>query len=100
MLRLIFGPSVEMIPRCCCCCGFIFLLPAGGGAAAVGELVNKQPKPTRFPCFATLLRCCFFFVGFVAVVAALRIYCLRFGSSTDSPVVVFVAVVVQAFYVY
>lgn len=38
-----------------------------------------------------------FFVGFVA---ALRIYCLRFGSSTDSPVVVVVAVVVQAFYVY
>lgn len=36
----------------------------------------------------------------VLVVAALRIYCLRFGSSTDSPVVVAVAVVVQAFYVY
>lgn len=36
----------------------------------------------------------------ILVVAALRIYCLRFGSSTDSPVVVVVAVVVQAFYVY
>lgn len=40
------------------------------------------------------------FVAVVVVVAALRIYCLRFGSSTDSPVVVAVAVVVQAFYVY
>lgn len=42
----------------------------------------------------------FLWVFVAVVVAALRIYCLRFGSSTDSPVVVAVAVVVQAFYVY
>lgn len=56
-----------------------FLLPVVavdgvGAAAAVGELVNKQPKPTRFPCFATLLRCCFFFVGLLLLFLLLLLF--------------------------
>jgi len=38
----------------CCCFFFIIILLPAAAAVAVAELVNKQPKPTRFSCFATL----------------------------------------------